>query len=95
MFAIKGTAVGGTTPPPSGDATLSGLTVTGGGSDLVTFVSGTTDYTAMVTNDVETLTFAAAKNDDGASVAYLDSDGNPIADADTAAGHQVPLDRGR
>ena len=90
-IAVKGTAGGGT---PSTDATLSGLTVTGGGSDLVTFVSGTTDYTAMVTNDVETLTFAPTNNDAGASVAYLDSDGNTLDDADTAAGHQVPLSVG-
>ena len=89
----KGTITDNDTADTS-DATLSALTVTGGGSDLVTFVSGTTDYTAMVTNDVETLTFAPTKNDEGASVAYLDSDGNPIADADTAAGHQVPLSVG-
>ena len=87
MIAIKGTAA-------STDATLSGLTVTGGGSDLVTFVSGTTDYTASVANDVETVTFTATKNDDGASVAYLDSDDNPIADADTADGQQVTLVEG-
>ena len=78
----------------SEDATLSGLAVNDGSADLLTFVPGTTTYTAMVANDVETLTFTATKGDDGASVAYLDSDGNPIDDADTAAGHQVPLDVG-
>ena len=78
----------------STDATLSGLAVNDGSTDLLTFVPGTTTYTATVANDVETLTFTATKGDDGASVAYLDSDGNPIADADTAAGHQVPLDVG-
>ena len=78
----------------STDATLSGLAVNDGSTDLLTFVPGTTTYTAMVANDVETLTFTETKNDADASVAYLDSDGNPIADADTAAGHQVPLDVG-
>ena len=78
----------------SEDATLSGLAVNDGSTDLLTFAPGTTTYTAMVASDVETLTFTATKGDDGASVAYLDSDGNPIDDADTAAGHQVPLDVG-
>ena len=76
------------------DATLSGLAVSDGSSDLLTFAPDTTTYTAMVANDVETVTFTATKGDDGASVAYLDSDGNPIADADTAAGHQVALAEG-
>ena len=76
-------------------ATLSGLAVSGGGADLLTFASDTTTYTAMVTNDVETLTFTPTKSDAGASVAYLDADGNAIDDADTTAdGHQVPLDVG-
>ena len=78
----------------SEDATLSGLAVNDGSTDLLTFAPGTTTYTAMVANDVETLTFSATKGDDGASVAYLDVDGNAIDDADTAAGHQVPLDVG-
>ena len=43
----------------SSDATLSGLTVTGGGSDLVTFVSGTTTYTAMVASTVAEVTVTA------------------------------------
>ena len=62
---------------------LSGLTVSVGSTDLLTFASGTTTYTAMVANDVETVTFTATKNDDGASVTYLDSDGNTLDDADT------------
>ena len=46
----------------------------------------------MVANDVETLTFTATKSDDGASVAYLDSDGNTLDDADTTEdGFQVAL----
>ena len=75
--------------------TLSALTVSVGGTDLLTFASGTTTYTAMVTNDVETVTFTATKNDDGASVAYLDSDGNTLDDADTTEdGFQVALSVG-
>ena len=66
--------------------------MSGGGTDLLTFGSDTTTYTAMVANDVETLTFSATKSDDGASVAYLDSDGNTLDDADTTEdGFQVPL----
>ena len=73
-------------------ATLSALAVSGGGADLLTFSSDTTTYTAMVANDVETLTFSATKSDDGASVAYLDSDGNTLDDADTTEdGFQVAL----
>ena len=56
------------TPTPSTDATLSGLTVTGGGSDLVTFVSGTTDYTAMVANAVTEVTVTPMTTNSGASI---------------------------
>ena len=73
-------------------ATLSGLAVSGGGAELLTFASDNTTYTAMVANDVETLTFSATKSDAGASVAYLDSDGNTLDDADTTEdGFQVAL----
>ena len=73
-------------------ATLSALAVSGGGAELLTFSSDNTTYTAMVANDVETLTFTATKSDDGASVAYLDSDGNTLDDADTTEdGFQVAL----
>ena len=76
----------------STDATLSGLAVSGGGADLLTFASDTTTYTVMVANEVETLTFTPTKNDALAGVAYLDSDGNTLDDADTAEdGFQVPL----
>ena len=79
----------------STDATLSGLAVSGGGADLLTFASDTTTYTVMVTNEVETLTFTPTKNDALAGVAYLDSDGNTLDDADTAEdGFQVPLEVG-
>ncbi len=92
-IAVKGTAVGGA--PPSSDATLSGLTVTAGGSDLVTFVSGTETYTAMVANDVDEVTVTAMTTDSGASIDYLDGSDMTLDDADTGVdGHQVTLAEG-
>ena len=79
----------------SSDATLSGLTVTGGGSDLVTFVSGTTTYTAMVASTVTEVTVTATKNDTGATIDYLDGDDAKLDDADTGVdGLQVTLAEG-
>ena len=76
----------------SSDATLSGLTVTGGGSELVTFVSGTTTYTASVANDVDEVTVTAALNDSGASIEYLDGDDATLTGRHTSdPGHQVAL----
>ena len=79
--------------PLSTDATLSGLSVTGGGSELVTnFASGTTSYTASVTNSVDEVTVTATENHASADGEIQDADGNALADADTnAAGHQVAL----
>ena len=63
-------------PPPSTDATLSGLTL----SDVtLAFASTTTDYTASVANDVTQTTVTPTVNDDGASYA-IKLDG--VADAD-------------
>ena len=88
-IAIKGTAVGGTTP--STDATLSGLTVTAGGSDLVTFVSGTTSYTASVANTVAEVTVTPT-NDSGATFEYLDASDMTLDDANASeVGQQVTL----
>ena len=90
---VNGTAVGGGTP--SSDATLSALTVTAGGTDLVTFASDTETYTAMVANDVAEVTVTATKNDSGASIDYLDGDDATLDDADTGVdGHQVTLAEG-
>ena len=92
-IAVKGTAVVGGTP--SSDATLSGLTVTAGGTDLVTFASDTETYTAMVANDVVEVTVTATKNDSGASIDYLDVSDMTLDDADTGVdGHQVTLAEG-
>ncbi len=80
LIAIKGTAVGGTL---SSDATLSGLTVTAGGTDLVTFASGTTDYAASVANAVAEVTVTAMTTDSGATIEYLDGEDATLTDADT------------
>ena len=82
------------TPVASSDATLSGLTVTGGGSELVTFVSGTTTYTAMVANAVAEVTVTPMTTDTGATIAYLDGSDMTLTDAGTADGHQVALVEG-
>ena len=51
--------------PPSTDATLSGLTLSG--IDFGTFVSGTTSYSAQVANSVSQTTVTPTLNDSGAS----------------------------
>ena len=68
------------------DATLSGLTVTGGGSDLVTFVSGTTDYAASVKNAVAEVTVTPTPNDSDATIEYLDEDDATLTDTDNGEG---------
>ena len=52
-------------PPPSTDATLSGLTLSS--VDFGAFDSATTEYTASVANDVDETTVTPTTNDDGAS----------------------------
>ena len=89
LIAIKGYEATGT---PSSDATLSGLTVTAGGTDLVTFASGTTTYASSVANDVDEVTVTAMTTDSGAMFEYLDGDDATLTDADTSdPGHQVVL----
>ena len=82
-----------TGPPGSDDATLSGLTVNDGASDLTldpTFVSATTSYAAEVANAVTTVTLTAMTTDDGASVSAVTLSGNAIADSDFTDGITVP-----
>ena len=71
-------------PPPSTDATLSGLAL----SDVtLAFASSTTEYTASVANDVDETTVTPTTNDDGATyVVKLDG----VADDDSV----VPLSVG-
>ena len=95
-IAIKGTVVGGTTP--STDATLSGLTVTAGSTDLMltpTFVSGTYVYAASVGNTVTEVTVTPTKNDSGATIVWLDGSDMTLADANASeTGQQVTLVEG-
>ena len=63
--------------PPSDDATLSALTLSG--IDIGNFDSATTDYTASVGNDVEQTTVTATANDDGATY-VIKLDGSEDAD---------------
>ena len=81
------------TSTASDDATLSGLTVNDGTSDLTldpTFVSATTSYAAEVANAVTTVTLTAMTTDDGASVSAVTLNGNAIADSDFTDGITVP-----
>ena len=82
----------------STDATLSGLAVNDGNADLTltpTFASGMYTYTASVVSTVAEVTVTPTKNDDGATIEYLDASNMTLADNDTsAAGQQVALDLG-
>ena len=82
----------------STDATLSGLTVYDGSSNLTlspSFASGTEAYTASAAYDIATVTVTASKNQADATVAWLDASDATLADADTnAAGRQVALAAG-
>ena len=77
-------------------ATLSALAVNDGSTGLTldpTFTLDTYAYAVSVETLVDTVTLSATATDaTGASVAYLDSDGNAIDDADTTEdGFQVAL----
>ena len=61
-------------PPPSDDATLSGLSLTG--VNIGAFDGATTAYTASVGHDVTSTTVTATANDAGASVTIADADGS-------------------
>ena len=54
-------------PPPSTDATLSGLSITGQ-AIIPSFTPGTRAYSASVAHDVSSVTVAATATDDGATV---------------------------
>ena len=60
-------------PPPSDDATLSGLTLTA--VDIGAFDGATTAYTGSVGHDVTSTMVTATANDAGASVTIADADG--------------------
>ena len=72
-------------PPPSDDATLSGLTLSG--VNIGTFDSTTTDYTAEVGHDVTETTVTATANDVGATyVVNLDGTEDADGTVDLAVG---------
>ena len=77
-------------PVLSGDATLSGLTVSPG-TLAPTFASGTADYTASVGYGVTQMTVTPTKNVASSSVSFLDGADSALTDADSASGHQVNL----
>ena len=82
----------------STDATLSGLTVYDGSSNLTlspSFASGTEAYTASAAYDIATVTVTASKNQADATIAWLDASDATLVDADAmAAGRQVALEAG-
>ena len=98
QIRVNGTAAGDTPPPLSTDATLSGLTVYDGSSNLTlspAFASGTEDYTAAAASGIGAVTVTPATTDADATFEYLDSSDAALTDADTGtAGHQVALAAG-
>ena len=79
--------------PASNDATLSGLTVNDGFSDLTldpVFASGTYEYAAEVEHAVDTVTLTATLNHDRAEVSGVTLGGAAIADTDFTDGITVP-----
>ena len=76
------------------DWTLSALAVNDGSTDLTLtppFGPGTHAYDASVANTVAEVTVMPTQNDSGATIEYLDASDMMLADAGTAAGHQVTL----
>ena len=94
LISVNGTAVGGDTPPPpSTDATLSGLSLGTGVTLDPTFAPGTLTYAVAVGNAVDevTVTVTATTTDTNATPEFLDASDTTLDDAGTAAGHQVAL----
>ena len=75
---------------PSSNASLSALALSPGTLSPA-FASDTTMYTASVGYAVTRVSVTATKSDDSATVSFLDASDQPLADADTAEGHQVDL----
>ena len=76
------------------DATLITLSINQGTLDPL-FDKHSTSYTATVAHAASFVTITHTKSNSNASVAYFDSSGQTLADADTASdGHQVDLDVG-
>ena len=82
---------------PSDNATLSGLAVNDGSSDLAltpAFASDTTSYTVLVPNTVEEVTVTPTRLNSNATIAWLDGSDMTLPDEDMAVGHQVSLAEG-
>ena len=75
--SLTSAATGAVAPPPSDDAALRSLTLSG--VNFGTFASGTTNYTASVGNEVTETTVTATTNDDGA---FYEVKLSGVADAD-------------
>ncbi len=83
----------------SSDATLRALSLEDRDGATVAFSPGLdpakTSYTANAPARVDRITVEATKNDDGATVAHLDGDDQPLTDADAVEDHfQVDLEAG-
>ena len=78
-------------PPPSSDATLSGLAISPGTLNEP-FASETVRYTASVRNDLSRLTVTPVTNNPNATVAFLDGRDNTLADADTSSAPTFEVD---
>ena len=77
--------INGAAYTPSTDATLSGLSLAGGGTAIAlneTFASGTTAYSADVPYTTNSITVTPAKADGKATIEYLDEDDATITDTD-------------
>ena len=82
---------------PSDNATLSGLAVNDGSSDLAlspAFASDTMSYTAYALMAVDEVTVTPTTLNSNATIVWLDGSDLALADADTADGHQVALSAG-
>ena len=82
---------------PSDNATLSGLAVNDGSSDLAlspAFAPDTTSYTAYALMAVDEVTVTPTTLNSNATIAWLDGNDMELADAGTADGHQVELSEG-
>ena len=100
LFALVGLVAALATAWPNlarahtGDASLTALTVTAGGTAQTltpAFSSTVTDYTVAVANTVTQITIEGTADGDG-SVAYQNTDGTTLTDADTSVdGQQVDL----
>ena len=94
IIAVNGTA----DAVNPANAKLKVLAVQGGTRELDLspgFAPAQTSYSALVPYGVSRVTVVAVAQDPDASLAYLDGEGNAIADADEDAdGHQVDLEEG-